>query len=194
MDNNQVAVGDDELNKMIANLQNRQVTPATIVSNSGAPVVPAGMPGATPQAPAPVPVQAPQTPVATPATAPAVIPEPAAANPTTVANNDVTPVAADSDSDSTAPTATPVPAPTPVNPELEDIKKDALSELRPLVDRLDLPPEEKFDTLLLIIRSTDDASLLPAAHTAARQITDDTRRAQALLDVIKEIDFFGQSA
>ena len=74
--------------------------------------------------------------------------------------------------------------------DLEEIKKDALSELRPLIDKLDVSPEETFDTLLLIIRSTDDQSLLAATHEAAKAIPDDSRRAQALLDIIKEIDFF----
>jgi hypothetical protein len=77
---------------------------------------------------------------------------------------------------------------------LEDIKKDALSELRPLVDKLDLPADEKFDTLLLIIRSTDDQSLVSAAYDAAKSIQDDGKRAQALLDVIKEIDYFGNQS
>ena len=70
------------------------------------------------------------------------------------------------------------------------MKTSALEELRPLVGKLNLPPEEQFDTLLLIIRSTDDQSLLNQAHEAAKQIPDETRRAQALLDVIKEIDYF----
>ena len=78
--------------------------------------------------------------------------------------------------------------------DLESIKRQAITELRPLVDKLDLPPEDKFDTLLLLIRTTDDSSLIPAAHDAAKAIADDTRRAQALLDVIKEIDFFGQKS
>lgn len=73
---------------------------------------------------------------------------------------------------------------------LDKLKASALEELRPLVGKLDLPAEEKFDTLLLIIRSTDDQSLLDEAHDAAKSITDDTKRAQALLDVIKEIDYF----
>ena len=90
----------------------------------------------------------------------------------------------------------PVVAPvvTPAANDLEEIKKDALSELRPLIDKLDVSPEEKFDTLLLIIRSTDDQSLLAATHEAAKAITDDSRRAQALLDIIKEIDFFSNKA
>lgn len=82
------------------------------------------------------------------------------------------------------------PVETAVTPELESIKQDALQELRPLVDKLDLPPEEKFNTLLLIIRSTDDKSLVAQAHAAAKSIEDESKRAEALLDVIKEIDYF----
>lgn len=79
--------------------------------------------------------------------------------------------------------------------ELDGVKSQAINELRPLVDRLTLPPEEKFDTYLLLIRSTDDKTLIAPAHEAARAIEDETRRAQALLDIIKEIDFLsGQQA
>jgi len=95
------------------------------------------------------------------------------------------------------PTATTIPdpiqMPTPVAPattsDLDSIKKDALSELRPLVDKLNVAPEEKFDTYLLLLRSTDDKALIAPAHEAARNIADEARRAQALLDVIKEIDY-----
>lgn len=92
--------------------------------------------------------------------------------------------------------AGPVALTTPVatDPALESIKKDALAELRPLVDKLDLPADEKFDTLLLIIRSTDDKSLVQSAYDAAKNITDETKRAEALLDVVKEIDYFSNPA
>jgi hypothetical protein len=73
---------------------------------------------------------------------------------------------------------------------LDDIKKDVLVELRPLVEKLDLEPEEKFDIYLLLLRSTDDTTLIAAAHEAARGIVDETKRAQALLDILKEIDYF----
>ncbi|MFZ2125494.1 MAG: hypothetical protein WA087_02815 [Candidatus Saccharimonadales bacterium] len=73
--------------------------------------------------------------------------------------------------------------------DLNVIKKDAITELRPLVDKLDLNPEEKFDIYLLILRSTDDKTLIAPAHAAARNIVDEARRAQALLDIIKEIDY-----
>lgn len=77
---------------------------------------------------------------------------------------------------------------------LDDIKKDALFELRPLVEKLNLVPEEKFDIYLLLLRSSDDKALIAPAYEAAKNIQDDTRKAQALLDVIKEIDFLTNSA
>ena len=76
-----------------------------------------------------------------------------------------------------------------VGGDLDQIKQQALSELQPLVDKLDVSPEEKFDTYLLLLRSTDDKTLIAPAHDAAKNIADETRRAQALLDIIKEIDF-----
>ncbi len=100
-------------------------------------------------------------------------------------------------------TTTPVSRPTtdnasrsytaPTDMSLDDIKQNALSELRPLVGKLNVSPEEKFDTYLLLLRSTDDTSLIGPAHEAAVAIPDETRKAQALLDIIKEIDFLSQS-
>lgn len=94
-------------------------------------------------------------------------------------NTDVSASSASSDTEDTGP--------------LSSIKKDALLELRPLVDKLNVSPEEKFDTYLLLIRSTDDASLIEPAHAAARSIGDEARRAEALLDIIKEIDYLSHS-
>lgn len=84
-------------------------------------------------------------------------------------------------------TGTPIPS---GHEELEEIKKEALEELKPLIDKLQVTPEEKFDIILLIIRSTDDEELVAKAHETAQQIEDETRRAQALLDIIKEVDYF----
>ena len=79
---------------------------------------------------------------------------------------------------------------TPVaDNDLDNVKNEAIKELRPLVDKLNISAEEKFDTYLLLIRSTDDKTLIAPAHEAAKDIADESRRAQALLDVIKEIDF-----
>ena len=81
------------------------------------------------------------------------------------------------------------PVTTAASDDLESIKKEALGELRPLVDKLDLAPDEKFDTYLLLLRSTDDKALIAPAYAAAQSIVDESRKAQALLDVIKEIDY-----
>ena len=97
------------------------------------------------------------------------------------------------------PIATPEPAPmTPptnnsADQDLADVKQAALTELRPLIDKLDVDPEEKFNTYLLLVRSTDDKDLIAPAHEAAKAITDEAKKAQALLDIIKEIDFLSNS-
>ena len=108
---------------------------------------------------------------------------PVAAEPSVVA--DTTPIQAplvEPDVSAPAPVAAPLS-------DLDSIKSQALTQLRPLVDKLELAPEEKFDTYLLLLRSTDDTALIAPAYAAAQAITDETRKAQALLDVIKEIDY-----
>ena len=119
-------------------------------------------------------------------------------NPATISPD---PVAADQNDEPAidiAKPAAPEPvAPTPAasapapaaDPALDTIKQTALNELRPLVDKLNVSPEEKFDTYLLLLRSTDDKTLIAPAHDAAVAIVDEARRAQALLDIIKEIDY-----
>lgn len=87
----------------------------------------------------------------------------------------------------------PIPIDMPQG-DLESIKKTALLELRPLVDKINLSAEEKFDVYLLLLRSTDDTTLIAPAHATAQQIEDEVKRAQALLDIIKEIDFFAKPA
>lgn len=89
-------------------------------------------------------------------------------------------------------TITPFVKPEASHEDLESIKKTALQELRPLVDKLNLSAEEKFDIYLLLLRSTDDTTLIAPAHTTAQQIEDEAKRAQALLDIIKEIDFLAK--
>ncbi len=81
------------------------------------------------------------------------------------------------------------PADNSADQDLADVKQAALTELRPLIDKLDVDPEEKFNTYLLLVRSTDDKDLIAPAHEAAKAITDEAKKAQALLDIIKEIDF-----
>ena len=81
-----------------------------------------------------------------------------------------------------------------VDGSLIDIKQQALQHLSPLVSHLDQTPEEKFRTTMMMIQATDDQSLLKAAYDSAQKIADDKARAQALLDVINEINYFTQQS
>lgn len=76
--------------------------------------------------------------------------------------------------------------------ELMGIKHEALTELSPLVSHIDQTPTEKFRTLMMMIQGADDKSLIKPAYEAAKAITDDKERAQALLDIVNEINYFTQ--
>lgn len=79
------------------------------------------------------------------------------------------------------------------NGDLSDIKQQALSQLSPMLGHLDQPPEEKFKTLLMMIQASDDQSLVKEAYETAQKITDEKAKAQALLDIVNEINYFTQS-
>lgn len=74
--------------------------------------------------------------------------------------------------------------------ELQKIKQSALQQLSPLVDQLALEPEDKFKTLMMLIQASDNQALIPLAYGAAQKIEDEKVRAQALLDVVNEINYF----
>jgi hypothetical protein len=86
---------------------------------------------------------------------------------------------------------TAAPAPHAQN-DLIDIKQQALTQLSPLVGHLDQSPEEKFRTTMMMIQASDDQSLIQTAYDAAQQITDEKVKAQALLDIVNEINYFTQ--
>lgn len=90
---------------------------------------------------------------------------------------------------STAPSTTPA---TVGSDDLLTIKQEALQQLSPLVGHLEQTPEEKFRTTMMMIQAADDQSLIKAAYEAAKQITDEKTRAQALLDIVNEINYFTQ--
>jgi hypothetical protein len=79
------------------------------------------------------------------------------------------------------------------NNDLIDIKQHALTELAPLIDQLDQAPEERFRTIMMMIQASDDQALVKAAYEAAHNITDEKVKAQALLDIVNEINYFTQS-
>jgi hypothetical protein len=83
--------------------------------------------------------------------------------------------------------------PAPQNEDaLVNLKEQALNNLAPLVNHLDQTPEEKFKTTMMLIQASDNSALVKEAYEAANQISDEKVRAQALLDVINEINYFTQ--
>ncbi|MDQ3094240.1 MAG: hypothetical protein M3Q70_03650 [bacterium] len=74
--------------------------------------------------------------------------------------------------------------------DLTGMKQEALTQLQPLVDHLEQNAEEQFKTTMMMIQATDDHRLLKKAFDSAQKITDDKERAQALLDIINEINYF----
>ena len=78
----------------------------------------------------------------------------------------------------------------PASDDLGLIKQQALQQLTPLVSHLDQSPEERFHTTMMLMQATDDQSLIKVAYEAAQSITDEKTRAQALLDVVNEINYF----
>lgn len=99
-----------------------------------------------------------------------------------------TPVAGNTDS-----AATPVATDIPTN-DLLDIKQQALQALSPLVGHLDQTPEEQFRTIMMLIQASDNHSLIQMAYEAAQKIGNEKERAQALLDIVNEINYFTQQS
>jgi hypothetical protein len=76
--------------------------------------------------------------------------------------------------------------------DLIEVKQKALEELFPLIDKLDQTPEEEFKTLMMIIQASDNHTLIEKAYQIAKTIDDEKERAQALLDIVNEINYFTQ--
>ena len=77
--------------------------------------------------------------------------------------------------------------------DLSDIKQQALSQLTPIIGDLDQSPEEKYRTLMMLIQASDDKSLLKNAFEAASSIEDKKTKAEALLNIVNEINYFSAS-
>jgi hypothetical protein len=83
----------------------------------------------------------------------------------------------------------------PVDPEqLAGMKQQALDHLEPLVGHLDQSPEESFKTTMMMIQANDNHTLLEKALEEAKKIEDDKTRANAMLDIINEINYFSQTS
>jgi hypothetical protein len=97
----------------------------------------------------------------------------------------------------TAPDTNPVETPadsatdsSAADGSLDPIKKEALQKLEPLISEIDLNPDEKYRALMMIIQATDNKNLVNDAFQAADKIEDSKARAQALLSIVNEIEYF----
>jgi hypothetical protein len=119
----------------------------------------------------------------------------------TPSNNDATNLsttAAEVNSSGSSPANAWVPSSAVVEAEipaddLVAIKQQALNQLAPLVSHLDQSPEERFRTTMMLIQASDNQDLVKDAYAAAQAITDEKARAQALLDIVNEINYFTQA-
>lgn len=83
----------------------------------------------------------------------------------------------------------------PIDTEhLAGMKQQALEHLEPLIGHLDQSPEESFKTTMMMIQANDNHTLLEQALEQAKKIEDDKERANAMLDIINEINYFSQSS
>lgn len=121
-------------------------------------------------------------------------------NPATTKNPFATPTApkpADTSVDNTASTtnnAAPVAEPSLAVPsgasDLEKIKVEALNDLMPLLEKLDLTPEKKFDIYKDAVELAKDKGYVEKALEAAKAIKDEKKKAEGLLFVVEAVDGF----
>lgn len=87
----------------------------------------------------------------------------------------------------------PAPVDTSNTGEIDEVKRSALEQLRPLIEKLELEPSDKFDKYLMMLRASDDPVLIKPAFDAAQGIPGEKEKAQALLDIINEINYITAS-
>lgn len=91
---------------------------------------------------------------------------------------------------SLAPEPAPEPAPAPESQSMgtAEIKKAALRDLVPLLAKINIDPIQKFDIYRDIFEELKDYTVLESAYHTARDISDETKRAEALLYIVEAIN------
>lgn len=77
------------------------------------------------------------------------------------------------------------------DPDLDRVKSSALSDLRPIIEKIDLSAEKKFEVYKEIIDAMNDKACIEPAYNAAKSIADEKERAEALLFVVEAINRLG---
>lgn len=77
------------------------------------------------------------------------------------------------------------------DPDLDKVKSMALSDLRPILEKVDIAPDKKFMIYREIIELTEDKACIEPAYNAARLIEDDKVKGEALVFIVECIDKLG---
>ena len=78
--------------------------------------------------------------------------------------------------------------PEPASLNMHQIKEAALRDLLPLLDRLNIDASQKFNLYRNVFEDLRDYTILEPAYKVAKDIADDTERANALLYLVESID------
>lgn len=77
------------------------------------------------------------------------------------------------------------------DPDLDKVKTMALSDLRPILEKVDIPAEKKFMIYKDILELTEDKACIEPAYNAARGIADEKAKGEALVFIVECIDKLG---
>lgn len=77
-------------------------------------------------------------------------------------------------------------APAPAS--TAEVKKAALRDLAPLISKININKAQKFNIYKDIFEELKDYTVLEPAYQAARELEDETQRAEALLYLVEAID------
>ena len=77
------------------------------------------------------------------------------------------------------------------DPDLDKIKNLALSDLRPILEKVDIAPDKKFLIYRDIIELTEDKACIELAYNSARLIEDEKTKGEALVFIVECIDKLG---
>lgn len=72
--------------------------------------------------------------------------------------------------------------------DLGSVKQAMLRDLFPLMDKVNMGPEQKYDIYKEMIETTGDKSMIPAAYEAVKSIADETAKAEALLYLVDKAE------
>lgn len=72
--------------------------------------------------------------------------------------------------------------------DLASIKDSVIKDLIPLMDKVNSSPEEKYEVYKDAMKTMHDSKTIGGAYKTVTQLSDESQKADALMDLIKTID------